>query len=185
MRTVFLSAGHSNGLGKLSKDRGAAYAKYVEGDLTIEFRDMFKAELQRLGLKVITDDNSNALLQTMKFFKTLLLKDSVNIDIHFNSGSTPNTATGVEVFIKDLKAPYPSRLASLLCNVTANVLGIKNRGVKDEISSHRGKLGWLTLTGTNILMEMCFINNDTDMRSWTTYKSALAKDLAKNLIIAL
>lgn len=188
MRNVFLSAGHSNGLGKQSKDKGAVYTTrlqdgthvtYVEGLLAIEFRDLLKNELTKIGVHAKTDDNGNALLQTLAFFKNLVDANSINIDIHFNSFGVPNKGTGVEVFIKSLKNQYHVGIASAICNNTANILGLKNRGVKSEEESARMRLGWMTLTGTNILLECCFINNDTDMLHWTKHKATLAQHLAR------
>ena len=46
MRSVFLSAGHSNRPGR---DRGAAGNGYIEGELAVEFRNILKNELEILG----------------------------------------------------------------------------------------------------------------------------------------
>jgi len=82
MRTIFLSAGHSDGSNPSIKDRGAADNGFIEGLLTIELRDLIVKELNLLGIKPVTDQNSNALSQTLNFFRNKTTPDSLVIDIH-------------------------------------------------------------------------------------------------------
>ena len=87
MRTLGLSAGHTNVPGK---DRGAAKAGINEGDETVVFRDMVAQKLINMGAKVIVDANSSATGSTVIAFSQKLRKTDLAIDIHFNSFCIPN-----------------------------------------------------------------------------------------------
>ena len=170
MRTIFLSAGHGG------NDVGAVGNGYNEADLTIELRDLVLKYLKQLGAKVVIDDNKNALAQTITFFKNKVAKDSILLDIHWNA-ATPQ-ATGTEVLIPATPTKFETDLATDLSKVIANTLNIKNRGVKTELQSARKSLGWMKLTGENVLIETCFISNKNDMDSYQKNKEELAKKIA-------
>lgn len=170
MRTIFLSAGHGG------NDVGAVANGYKEADLTIELRDLTLKYLKQLGAKVVIDDNKNALAQTITFFKNKVAKDSILLDIHWNSFN--ETSTGTEVLIPATPTKFETDLATDLSKVIANTLNIKNRGVKTELQSARKSLGWMRLTGENVLIETCFISNNNDMDSYQKNKEELAKRIA-------
>jgi N-acetylmuramoyl-L-alanine amidase len=168
-RLIFLSAGHSNGRGA-SKDRGAVVpgTGIYEGDLAIKCRDRI-ADICRntYGLQVIEDRDEDALAQTLTFFRTLVRPDSINLDIHFNAAANP-AASGCEAFIKDITNPFQwvHRLASRIVAGVCQHTKMPNRGVRPESMSARKRLGWMTLTGHNILLEVCFLTNPKDMRDF-------------------
>ena len=170
MRTIFLSAGHGG------NDVGAVGNGYNEADLTIELRDLVLKYLKQLGAKAVIDDNKNALAQTITFFKNKVAKDSILLDIHWNSFN--ETSTGTEVLVPATPTKFETDLATDLSKVIANTLNIKNRGVKTELQSARKSLGWMRLTGENVLIETCFISNKNDMDSYQKNKEELAKKIA-------
>jgi N-acetylmuramoyl-L-alanine amidase len=53
-----------------------------------------------------------------------------------------------------------------------------DQGIKTEADSHHGRLGWMRLTGENVLMEICFITNPVDMQKYQANKLQLAKNIA-------
>lgn len=184
MRKIFLSAGHSN---KAGKDRGAAGNGFIEGELTVELRELIVGELLSVGVNPIVDDNDSILSHTVSFFKNLTTDSCIVVDLHWNAG--PPTATGTEVLIPSVNTKFERELASNLAYVISKRLGIKTRGnhagltgVKTEAESHHGRLGWMRLTGENILPEICFISNKSDMESYQKNKVALAKDIAMVLL---
>lgn len=177
VRDVFTSAGHSNRPGR---DRGATGNGYVEGDLTVEFRDLLNKELRFYGINPISDGNDTILQDSITFFKNKTSKNSIVIDIHWNA-ATPR-ATGVEVLIPSVHSEFEKELAGKIAACIGHELGIPlrgDRGVKTEAESHHGRLGWMRLTGENILIEMCFITNPEDMRAYQSKKHIIAKKLAK------
>jgi hypothetical protein len=79
-------------------------------------------------------------------------------------------------------------LAGKLAKCMSDTLGIPLRGstngvlgVKTESLSARGQLGWMRLNGNNILLEVCFISNKSDMEKYQDNKSMLAFKIAKIL----
>lgn len=186
MRKIFLSAGHTNVKGK---DRGAAANGVTEGDLTVELRDLITTELKNLGVNPTIDDNSHGLRKTLAKFKNLTAKDSLVVDIHFNA-ATPK-AKGVETLVpneaNDLELNLAQKLSSTIANILETSLrgSFKGRkGVKSEISSHHGRLGWMRLTGNNVLLEICFITNKPELDKYLNNKHLIAKNIAAILVKA-
>lgn len=182
-RTIFISAGHTNVPGK---DRGAAANGYIEGVLTAEFRSLLVEDLRLLGAKVYTNPDSSALRQTINYFRNLTTPNCIVLDIHFNAASP--LATGTETFVPVRNTPYERELAEALSGACSSVLGIPlrgnlmgHRGVKSELESHHGRLGWMQLTGENVLMEICFITNRNDIAAYQANKRRLAKTVAEIL----
>lgn len=173
MRNIYISAGHSN---VLSRDRGATGNGFIEGELAVEQRDLIKKELIKLGVTPIVDGDNTILSQSINFFKNLTSSDSIVLDLHYNA-ATPQ-ATGVEVLIPSKNTQFEKELAKEITDKISDVLGIKNRGVKTEAQSHHGRLGWMRLTGENILVETCFISNKNDMQRYQENKCVLAKEIA-------
>jgi N-acetylmuramoyl-L-alanine amidase len=186
MRKIFISAGHSNVKGK---DRGAVGNGYIEGELTVELRDLIVKDLISKGVTPIVDDNDSILSHTLAFFKNLTTNSCIVLDIHWNA-ATP-LATGTETLIPAEPSKFEIQLASKLSEVVSKTLNIKKRGnfkgeegVKSEAQSHHGRLAWMKLTGENVLMEICFITNKTDMELYQTHKQKLAQLIADSLIDA-
>lgn len=179
MRKIFVSAGHSN---KPGRDRGAVGNGFVEGDLTVELRDLIVRELEALGNKPLVDGNNSILSETLNKFKSLTNPDAIVLDIHWNA-ATP-LATGVETLIPSNNSTFERKLAEALSDVVSNTLNITKRGikgVKTEAESHHGSLGWMKLIGENVLLEVCFVSNKTDMTKYQSLKQNLSRNIAKTL----
>jgi N-acetylmuramoyl-L-alanine amidase len=179
MRSIYISAGHSN---KKGRDRGAVGNGYIEGDLTAEFRNLLFKELSKLGNTPIVDGDNTILSETLTKFRNMTSSNSIVLDIHWNA-ATPK-ATGTETLIPTEYTKFEYNLAKDLSNTVSNVLGIPIRGVngvKKESESHHGRLGWMRLNGENVLMEVCFITNEDDMKSYQKNKQKLVKNIAKVL----
>lgn len=183
MRKIFISAGHSNVPGR---DRGASSGNFIEGQLAVEFRDKIAKELIKLGITPIMDTNRNILVESISFFKNLVNKDAIVLDIHWNSG--PPTATGTEVLIPSENTLIERTLAKDIADSISTTLNIPLRGVhkglkgvKTEAESHHGRLGWMRLTGENVLIETCFISNPNDMSKYNTNSDILARNIAEIL----
>lgn len=183
MRKIYISAGHSNSVGK---DRGASGNGYIEGELAVEFRNLLTCELEALGLKPIVDQNDSILKQSINFFQNLTTNKDIVLDIHWNA-ATP-AATGTETLIPSDPTQFEINLSSVISKCISDTLKIPMRGsykghkgVKTEAESHHGRLGWMRLTGENILLEVCFITSKSDMDSYQANKEILAKEIAKIL----
>jgi N-acetylmuramoyl-L-alanine amidase len=172
MRNVFVIAGHGG------SDPGAAYGRYIERDLAIEFRDLVIANLRLYGINAKTDANTNALRQTLQWLIGKFSSRDILIDIHWNAGVP--AANGTEIFVPDAASTFERHLAMSLLRVFAEV-GFKARGVKPESVSARKSLGWMRPNAENILIEVCFLTNNTDMQVYETNKNILAKKIAETI----
>jgi N-acetylmuramoyl-L-alanine amidase len=174
---IFASAGH-NTLG-VKKDPGAVANGYKEADKTVEFRDLVVSKCRKMGFKVITDFDDETLGQYLTRIKTG--SGSVVIEFHFDGASTP-TATGTTGLIEAEADRLDRMFAKELTDATALILGIKNRGVLTEKSSHRGSLGLMREEGIICLLELCFLTNLNDMKSYEKNKFILAEEIASIII---
>jgi N-acetylmuramoyl-L-alanine amidase len=172
-RKIFISAGHGG------NDTGATFESYFERDLTISFRNALVKELSLLGISAETDPDSNALVKTLAYIKGKFGAKDILVDIHFNSGG----GTGTEVIVPNINTPFEKQLAQRIADVINTVTGLKKRGggVKPESETDRKTLGWMRPNSENILLELCFIDNKTDMAVYTLNKFRLAKEIAKIL----
>jgi N-acetylmuramoyl-L-alanine amidase len=183
MRKVFISAGHSN---KAGRDRGASGNGFIEGDLTVEYRNLLTSALKRKGITPITDADDSVLSQTLNFFRNKTTRDCIVIDIHWNAAGSQ--ATGTETLIPSENTEFERLLAKAMSDDISRILGIPLRGnhrglrgVKTEAESHHGRLGWMRLTGENILLEICFISNKNDMDKYQANKEKLAEAHAETI----
>ena len=171
---LFPLAGHHN------HDSGAVSNGVKEADLTKELRNLVLCELDEFGFVDYETDNDNDSLGVV-IKKIHPTATDVVFDIHFNASSNPE-ATGTEVLISSQAGEKSKALATEVAAYTANLLGIKNRGVKTEAESARGRLAILNLKGAACLLEVCFITNPNDLKSYHANKERLAKALAVLLI---
>lgn len=169
---IFISAGHHN------KDSGAVGCGFKEADLTKIQRDLTCKELDKLGVKYIQDKDVETLGEYLKRIETG--NGSVVLEFHFNA-SDNKTATGVETLTSDNASKNSKDFAKELNDVTVKILGLKDRGVKTESQSHRGKLGLMREEGIVALVELAFISNCEDVRKWSENKEKLAAEYAKIL----
>jgi len=179
MKSIILSAGHSN---KIGRDRGAAGSGFVEGNLTVELRQLISDDLKKLGLNPIMDGNNTILAESLNFFKKLISANAIALEIHFNSG--PDTATGVETLVPENPSLNERIIASGLSQIVRDAMNIPmrgNNGVKTELESHHGKLGWMRLNCENLLLEVCFISNPKEMEIYQKNKFIIGQRIAKYL----
>lgn len=188
MKKIYLSAGHSSKIGRnvdgKTIDNGASGNGFVEGVVAEELRSLIVKELTKKHIHVITDGNNTVLSQTIQEFKKTADKNSILVDIHLNASSNPK-ATGTETLVPNNPSILERQIAQDLSKVVSETLGIQVRGVKGvktEAESARGSLGFMRLIGENVLMEICFISNPSDMAKYTSNKQKLAENIADVLI---
>ena len=172
-RKIFLSAGHGG------KDSGAVGNGYVERDLTIDLRNHIARELKALGVVPSMDDDRNALAQTLSWLRGKVVNRDILLDLHWNAAANPE-AKGSEIIIPDVASQFEKDLSKALLKVFID-LGFKDRGVKPEALTARRKLGWMRPNAENILIEVCFISNITDMKLYEANKQNIAKRIASVL----
>jgi N-acetylmuramoyl-L-alanine amidase len=168
---LFISAGHH------LKDSGAVGSGTQENLQTIIFRDKVVAILRARGLKVITDDDHETLGEYLAKIKTG--DGSVVCEYHFDAAN--GTAFGSTALVGIDADKNDKSMAKELVDITASIIGTKNRGVISESESHRGRLGLMRETGIVALIELCFIDNSTDFANYTKVVDTLAVNHANIL----
>lgn len=174
---VYLSSGHA-ALSKKSYDPGAIGNGQKEGLLTIEFKKLVQDALASLQVSYVSDTEEESLSEYLRRIKPG--NASVVLEIHFDAAGP--TATGTTAIVGADADRLDKAFAKELAETTAAVLGIKNRGVISEADSHRGRLGLMREQGIVCLMELCFISNKNDLKTYQLRKRELAA--AQALIIA-
>lgn len=169
-RTLFISSGHGGA------DPGASSGGYVERDLTIELRQLIVNELNKLGVNPRTDPNTNALAQTLTWLRGKFGQRDILLDIHFNA-SHNTTAKGSEIIVPDGASEFETSLSNALLKVFTDI-GFRDRGVKPEALTARKSLAWMRPDAENVLLEVCFITNTSDMTLYVNSKRIIAKRLA-------
>ncbi|XAI97395.1 hypothetical protein [Leptolyngbya phage Lbo-JY46] len=174
MRDLICSAGHGG------TDPGASGNGLIERDETIWLRDAICAELDTYGVKYKKDRNQDALAATLAFFSRIWKPTTIAVDIHFNS--FPNSqSNGTEVFIPNNATQFEKDLAGAVLKDLVQKGNFRNRGVKTPAQSGRGVLGWFRPNAEQILIEVCFLSNKTDVALWKANKNNIAKAIAKTL----
>lgn len=173
---IFISAGHNTKGIKI--DPGAIGNGYKEADLTIEIRNLVIAELKRLNIPYVSDNDDEKLGSYLERIKTG--NGSVVLEFHFDAASS--AASGTTSLIESEADRLDKAFAKELVDTTSLILGIKNRGVKSESESHRGSLGLMREEGIVCLLEVCFISNAQDVVLYKANKEKLAIQIAQILI---
>lgn len=175
MKRIFLTAGHHN------RDSGAIGNGYQENNLTKELRDLITVKLREIAcLKIWNDDDNDTLAQVIAKINQLATTDDFLLEIHFDSADR-TAASGTTALVAKGARSQSKDFASQLANDVAVIVGITNRGVKDETESNRGRLGILHTKASSCLLEIAFISNPSDMQKYQIYKESLALAIATTI----
>lgn len=181
---IGISAGHSN---NPKRDRGAAGNGQIEGVIAARFRNKILNNINKKGYSVMADPDDTTLSDSIKYFTGKTNEKTILLDIHLNA-ATPK-AKGTETLIPGTYTKEELRIAAGLSEIVSNVMGIPLRGVTDgkkgvktELDSHHGKLGWMRIAGINILMELFFISNADEVKKFLEVEDILAEQIADYLV---
>lgn len=182
MKKIILIAGHSN------SDPGAVHKDRVEAKLNQEFREILAVALEfqmndyRLNnYKIVKDCDSLSLKRVINWINGLPNEEERLIfDIHFNKFNT--FANGTEVFIPKNYCKNELELGKKIAKSMADVMGIFNRGCKPETKSARKQLAIMRPKGINLLIELCFLDNDKDFKAYQDNKLMVAANIAKIIL---
>ena len=190
---LIYSSGHTD---KLKGDLGAISPdkKQVEGFLTVEAKNLLTkytklaAEKEKISnLNLLVDRDDTALAETIQFLQGRTKSNDVLLDIHFNAAN--GKARGTEVLIPEIYTKEELEIADRISDIFGNVLKTPERGVigktdgvKTEASSARKRLGWMRMTGINILIEVEFLDNPDAMETYHRNKETVWKLVAEYLV---
>lgn len=162
--TVMLSAGHSNTV------PGIVANGYVEADIVQLFRDDVSVRLTHLGIRHVLDGEPG---ENLSLRDAVPLAAAVDIAIEFHTNGGGPGATGVETLSRAHNKP----LGAELCRVTADLLGIPNRGAKPENAGYHERLAFVS-GGGGIIFELFFLSNANDLHQFKRHYNALVDAVA-------
>lgn len=162
--TVMLSAGHSD------TAPGIATNGYKEADLVQFFRDDVSARLTHLGIKHALDGEPG---ENLSLHEAVRIAKGFEIAIEFHTNGGGPGATGVETLSRAHNKP----LGAELCRLTADLLGIPNRGAKPEDAGYHERLAFVS-GGGGIIFELFFLSNANDLYQFKQHYVALAEAVA-------
>ena len=147
----------------------------------VEMRNLICEELEQKGIPFVTDSVKQSLSEVVKYLRTTLQKYDIALDIHFNSCGDPSVG-GTEVIVPNRYTSDEWQIADELVTTTCAILGTRNRGIKTEQQTPHKRLAMLSnYDACNILIEICFVNNKSDIASYRKHKGELAKAYAEIL----
>lgn len=176
-RRVLLSSGHSNAK---DKDKGANYNGISEGELAVKLKRLIEEGLRERKIPVLCDLDHMVTKEAVAFFDASVQPTDIAIDLHFNA-SASHKGTGTEAVIPDDYTVKEIDLAKALTTSISEVLQIRNRGVITEEDTPRKQLMWMTLDCTTIILEVCFIDNMTDIDSFNAHIKQVAVTICNTL----
>jgi len=171
---IFLTAGHNN------KDSGAVIGSRIEAKEAIKIRNRVTEILRKNSVDVWNENDNWNLQTTINEITKISQYSDIICDIHFNAAAA--TATGCEVFVPNEAIKSELLLANDLCLAISTTLKIRNRGVKRESDSQHKRLGMMRPNGINVLIEVAFISNPNDMKSYDTNFEKMCNEIASKLI---
>jgi N-acetylmuramoyl-L-alanine amidase len=174
---IYISAGHSDA------DPGAVNKKMSlrEADLTRGSRNLVVDVLQMHGATVRMDGTDATNLDRDTAIMRARECTGLKLDIHFNAAT--GTATGTEAFSDKAE----KEIAQELAQAVSEVLGIPLRGEKGwkgRTESQHGARGlaWLDRLQRSVLLEVCFMDNDAEIKKYLARMDDVAEAIANVLL---
>jgi N-acetylmuramoyl-L-alanine amidase len=172
-RNVIITAGH------YGFKSGAWRQWFDEGTQTIELRNLITKALNRKGLKIRNDSDHERTGTVIKWVNQESKETDLLVELHFNAVDNPNPS-GVECFVQADCTDFELETAKALCEATARILGIPNRGVKVPNLSQHPTIGIIDRTIVQaVLWEVCFMSNQGDVKAYREKQSELVKEVAQ------
>lgn len=163
-RSVMISAGHSNTV------PGIVANGYKEADIVQLFRDDVSVRLRCLGIQHALDGEPG---ENLPLGEAVRIAKQFEIAIEFHTNGGGPGATGVETLSRAHNKP----LGAELCRVTADLLGIPNRGAKPENAGYHERLAFVS-GGGGIIFELFFLSNANDLYQFKQHYDALVNAVA-------
>ena len=166
MITLALDAGHGKDNAKPGTfDTGATSGKLTEADLTWQLIEsgvfVAKSEYEGKIRIVLTRDSVNDSAPVAGRDDEAVHEGAQYLlSIHLNDAN--GTATGTETLYRD---GADKMLAEAVQSAAVAAFGLRNRGVKNESESARGRLAIFGGDLATALCEVCFIDNLNDMET--------------------
>lgn len=169
----FPSGGHHN------SDPGAVANGYSEFELMSMFRNKVTAYLEKKGHRYITDKDWETNSQYQNRIKPR--EGDFLIDFHADAASN-KLVSGVGTFVSNNAGVVSKRAAKEIVDGLAKIMGIPNRGVKDESQTARKRIGILNKPGAAVLVELFFITNPNDIKAFLDNLECIVEFIGQMII---
>ncbi len=162
IKKLAIDPGHGRGNRSAGTyDPGASGHGYEEASIVLQWGLLARQILPRYGIEVwMTRDDAqdHAPLATRDDRANAAGADAF-LSLHCNAAGS--SASGVETFVRDAD---DRAWASILHPIAVQVIGLKDRKIKNEKESAAGRLAVLGFQGPAALLELGFISNRNDVR---------------------
>lgn len=173
---ITVTAGHGG------KDKGAVNGTITESFIATDMRTMLDFYLTRLGHKVVTDGEGQVNLP-LRDALTLIPGSDLAIEIHTNAFSD-NKAKGTEC----LALAKHKEVCGVICKAINETMGKIGKnditpirgndgGWKNQSAGQHSRLAYVANGG--IIVELFFITNDTELKTYLAKKWLVAKAIAE------
>ena len=176
MKTIFLSAGHSNsdpGAVGMHPDATGRNVPTKEADVAAEIRNIVSYYLTQMGVVHEVDGKGTVNVPLAEAVKKAR-KHPIGIEFHLNASGSA-LAAGVET----LSGPDDMQLGRDLCACIAQILNTKNRGAKPENSGQHHRLAFVQAGG--LILELFFVTNSTELATYQAKKWLVGRGVAEVL----
>ncbi len=170
---IYLDAGHgwnsdNNGL----FDPGAMSGGYREADLTAELANLVAKELRETyGVEVFVNDDGG--WYKLRQEEALSLGCDLLVSIHFNAGG----GTGSESYIHSHNAAcFSANFQDLVHPALVSGTGLTDRG------QHVAQLAVCGGSVSAVLLEVGFIDSESDMKTYQARKAFVAQEIARGIV---
>lgn len=165
MKSIFLSAGHSNA------DPGAVANGRREADIGTEFRNIVSFYLMQKGIAHTLDGRGTVNLPLSTAARSARGFD-IPVEFHCNA-SASSAANGCEV----LSDMHDAKLAAQISAAISASLGVRDRGAKPENSGQHKRLAFVQAGG--LIVELFFITSKSDLAKYDARKWVAARAVAE------
>ena len=168
--TIVITAGHSNA------DSGAVNGSDRESDIAQDMRNIVAYYLRAKGISFRTDGEGKGnatLTQAVKLIKG----SAIAVEFHCNASSNA-AANGVEALAQTKDKVISQKLCKAVSGVMGSVLR-GDQGWKPENSGQHSRLAYVSNGG--IILELFFISNDLELKTWKDRKWLVGKAVAEVL----
>ncbi|MGB5594108.1 MAG: N-acetylmuramoyl-L-alanine amidase, partial [Crocosphaera sp.] len=184
MSRIFISAGHSLG------DPGASTAIGTnESQEMMQTRQLIINELKAQSYQENVDffsvPDTYSLGQTINWINQKAKSGDVALEIHGNAAN--GNAKGTECFYIAGNSQRKNNAKLIVEELCKAVSGLTkhggDEGAKPDTDSHVGKLGFCRrISIPSLLLELCFVDNQQDMKLLRDHRQAFAQGVVNGLI---
>ena len=175
---VYINPGHGwNSNGNGAWDPGASGSGYDEADFTHDLSQRVKAYCESYGIEVV-NGAQYALPFWERLPKAVSLKCNAIVSIHFDWSGAGRSGTHTMVGVQG-KAPGSDLLDRIIHRHLVEATGLPDLGTfeRSDITAVNGPI-------PSTLMEVCFMDNASDVDTYLNRRDAIAKAIADGILEA-